>query len=77
MVPGDLIEVPEDSIMPCDLILLNGSSIMNESMLTGESVPVIKMPLPYNNNIYNPNEDGKIYTLFSGTKCIETRYFNK
>lgn len=24
--------------MPCDIILLNGTAVMNESMLTGESV---------------------------------------
>lgn len=35
LVPGDIIEVPENSIIPCDLILLNGSCIMNECMLTG------------------------------------------
>lgn len=45
--------------MPCDVILLNGSCVMNESMLTGESIPIIKSSLPYNNNKYNPNEDGK------------------
>jgi len=43
--------------MPCDLILLNGTAIMNESMLTGESIPVIKSALPYNDNIYDPNND--------------------
>lgn len=32
---------------------------MNESMLTGESIPVIKTSLTYNNFKYNPNEDGK------------------
>ena len=26
VVPGDIIEVPENDIMPCDLILLNGKS---------------------------------------------------
>ena len=41
LVPGDVIEVPRGK-MPCDAILLNGSAIVNESMLTGESVPVIK-----------------------------------
>lgn len=32
---------------------------MNESTLTGESIPIIKSFMPYNNNKYNPNEEGK------------------
>ena len=47
LVPGDVIEIPENLAMPCDLVLLTGSCIVNESMLTGESIPVIKNSLPY------------------------------
>jgi cation-transporting ATPase 13A2 len=32
--------------LPCDFILLSGTCIINESMLTGESIPVIKSALP-------------------------------
>jgi cation-transporting ATPase 13A2 len=46
-VPGDLIEIPNGKVIPSDVILLSGSTIMNESMLTGESVPVVKVPLTY------------------------------
>lgn len=42
LVPGDIIKVPEGKVLPCDLILLSGSAIINEALLTGESVPVIK-----------------------------------
>lgn len=42
IVPGDLIEVQNDWTVPCDCILLNGSAIVNESMLTSESIPIIK-----------------------------------
>lgn len=42
LVPGDIVEIPENCLMPCDFILLNGQCIMNEAMLTGESIPVIK-----------------------------------
>lgn len=60
--------------IPCDLILLTGSCIVNESMLTGESIPVIKNSLPFTNDIYDVNSDNK-YTLYGGTKVIQTRRF--
>ena len=74
LVPGDTFEIPDGELMPCDAILLNGSTIMNESMLTGESIPVVKSSLPYSDLFYNPNED-KIYTLYAGTRCIQARYY--
>jgi len=55
--------------MPCDVALLSGTCIVNESMLTGESIPVIKNPLPRTDDVYNVDEDSK-YTLYSGTKVI-------
>lgn len=46
LVPGDIYEVSDPSLtmLPCDSILLSGDCIVNESMLTGESVPVSKSP---------------------------------
>jgi P-type E1-E2 ATPase len=54
--------------MPCDAIVLTGSIIINEAMLTGESIPVIKSSLPLigNNTVYSPEEHAK-YTIYSGT----------
>jgi cation-transporting ATPase 13A2 len=57
LVPGDVIEIPEMQNMPCDLVLLTGSCIVNESMLTGESIPVIKNSLPFTNDEYSPEEN--------------------
>lgn len=77
LVPGDIIEIQDDQTLPCDVILLNGSCIMNESMLTGESVPILKNALPYHNFKFNPFEDNKNSLLFSGTLCLETRFYMK
>uniref|UniRef100_H3BZC9 ATPase 13A3 n=1 Tax=Tetraodon nigroviridis TaxID=99883 RepID=H3BZC9_TETNG len=87
LVPGDLIVIPSNgTIMPCDAVLVSGTCIVNESMLTGESVPVTKTNLP--NPLqgdrgdrgdeadcsYN-TEEHKRHTLFCGTNVIQTRFY--
>lgn len=73
LLPGDIIVVPEGKSLPCDLVLLTGTTIVNEAMLTGESVPVMKSSLPITSNErYSTTHSGK-YTLFGGTSVIQTR----
>ncbi|ORX61100.1 hypothetical protein BCR36DRAFT_408082 [Piromyces finnis] len=47
LVPGDVLIIAPDEleILPCDAILLKGDCIVNESMLTGESMPINKIPI--------------------------------
>jgi cation-transporting ATPase 13A3/4/5 len=52
LVIGDIVEIQGNSLFPCDLILLNGTCIVNESILTGESIPVVKNPLEENEAKY-------------------------
>lgn len=69
LVPGDVIEIPDQCFIPCDIVLLKGICVMNESMLTGESIPSIKTPIPFTNDTYDMVADAK-YTLYGGTKVV-------
>lgn len=73
LVPGDRLVIADGMTMPCDAILLAGQAIFNEAMLTGESIPVLKAPLPKTQQIYDPNDEGKQSTLFAGTMCLEAK----
>lgn len=79
LVPGDVIVVPSHGCtLTCDAVLMAGTCILNESMLTGESVPVTKTPLSQQEDeeIYSP-EGHKRHTLFAGTKVVQTRYYGQ
>ena len=70
LVPGDLIIVPEGISLPCDLILLTGGAIVNEAMLTGESIPVLKTSLPVSSEELFSDKLSEKYVLFAGTHVI-------
>lgn len=45
LLPGDVVSInrnKEDLSLPCDLLLIDGSCIVNEAMLSGESTPLLK-----------------------------------
>ncbi|KAI1312868.1 hypothetical protein F5Y03DRAFT_339520 [Xylaria venustula] len=81
LVPGDVYEISDPSLtqFPSDSILLSGDCIVNESMLTGESVPVSKIPatnetlqiMDLSASTISP--DAARHFLFCGTKIIRAR----
>eukprot|EP01137_Pigoraptor_chileana_P031556 Opistho-2@19535 len=75
LVPGDLMCLPAEAYtLPCDAVLLTGKCIVNESMLTGESVPVSKSALPREDRERPFLDDvDKKSTLYAGTRIIQTR----
>lgn len=77
LVPGDVLVIPRDGMMmPCDSVLLTGNVIVNEAMLTGESVPITKTLVPMEQVEYSPHKH-KRHTLFAGTQIIQARYYSQ
>ncbi|KAF8622733.1 hypothetical protein AX15_006823 [Amanita polypyramis BW_CC] len=77
LVPGDVVNLStsELAIVPADLFILSGDAVLNESMLTGESVPVSKVPAKDEDIIIwknNKPENSKCF-LYAGTRVVRVR----
>uniref|UniRef100_A0A8C0C1Q9 Cation-transporting ATPase n=1 Tax=Buteo japonicus TaxID=224669 RepID=A0A8C0C1Q9_9AVES len=78
LVPGHMFLLDGKKLsLPCDAVLIDGSCIVNEGMLTGESIPVTKTPLPL---VESPMpwkthsmEDYRRHILFCGTEVIQVK----
>ncbi|XP_054290911.1 polyamine-transporting ATPase 13A3-like isoform X1 [Macrosteles quadrilineatus] len=76
LVPGDTIVIPPHGcLMTCDALLLSGNCIVNESVLTGESVPVMKSPPAYVDEVYDPHAAHSRHTLYRGTRIVQSRFY--
>nr|XP_019578702.1 PREDICTED: probable cation-transporting ATPase 13A5 isoform X2 [Rhinolophus sinicus] len=77
LVPGDILVLPGKFSLPCDAVLIDGSCVVNEGMLTGESIPVTKTPLPHMENTMpwksHSLEDYRKHVLFCGTEVIQVK----
>lgn len=79
LLPGDVISIDrskdEADVVPCDVLLLGGSVVVNEAMLTGESVPLMKECLcPQSEDEHEErlsiNGKHKTNVLFGGTRVL-------
>ncbi|XP_050703625.1 endoplasmic reticulum transmembrane helix translocase-like [Eriocheir sinensis] len=93
LLPGDIVSVIRTSstssstsstssvelMVPCDLLLLRGSCVVDESMLTGESIPQMKEGLEgleereretMERNL-DIATDSKLHMLYAGTKIVQ------
>ncbi|KAF9730863.1 hypothetical protein PMIN04_008183 [Paraphaeosphaeria minitans] len=79
LLPGDVVSVgrtKEDSGVACDMVLLEGSAIVNEAMLSGESTPVLKESIQLRPGEANIDQEGldKNAFLYGGTKVLQVSH---
>ncbi|KAJ3436871.1 manganese-transporting atpase 13a1 [Anaeramoeba flamelloides] len=72
LLPGDIVNLKRNTIPSCDLLLIEGTCIVNESMLTGESVPQLKENVKFFDQEKEFNlKNYKANIIFGGTKVIQ------
>ncbi|KAH9871013.1 hypothetical protein J1614_006587 [Plenodomus biglobosus] len=79
LLPGDVVSAgrtKEDSGVACDMLLLEGSAIVNEAMLSGESTPVLKESVQLRPGEARIEPEGldKNSFLWGGTKALQVSH---
>ena len=70
LIPGDIVSIENDMLMPCDCALLDGACVVNEASLTGESVPVVKVA----QNLSGRNDTDRVSLLNSASTALHTLF---
>ncbi|KPM38020.1 Manganese-transporting ATPase 1 [Neonectria ditissima] len=81
LLPGDLVSVgrtKEDSGVACDMLLVEGTAIVNEAMLSGESTPLLKDSVQLRPADAPLDTEGldKNSFLWGGTKVLQVTHGN-
>ncbi|KAK3312340.1 hypothetical protein B0H66DRAFT_644571 [Apodospora peruviana] len=81
LLPGDLASVSrtkEDGGVACDMLLVEGTAIVNEAMLSGESTPLLKDSIQLRPGDAPIDADGldKNSFLWGGTKVLQITHGN-
>ncbi|CEI66357.1 Manganese-transporting ATPase 1 [Fusarium venenatum] len=81
LIPGDLASVnrtKEDSGVACDMLLVEGTAIVNEAMLSGESTPLLKDSIQLRPADVPLDAEGldKNAFLWGGTKVLQITHGN-
>lgn len=70
LVPGDVMVV-KAGLAYCDMVLLVGDAIVDESSLTGESMPIVKVPVDQTDaRVYDATHHNKHNTVFAGSTVM-------
>jgi cation-transporting ATPase 13A3/4/5 len=73
VMPGDILRVEEGTV-PCDIAILTGVAVVNESMLTGEPMPVQRFEVgdDHPEEILESHGHAKRHFLFAGTVVMQS-----
>ncbi|XP_006456125.1 endoplasmic reticulum Ca-transporting P-type ATPase [Agaricus bisporus var. bisporus H97] len=82
LLPGDVVSIARaqaETTVPADVLLINGTVIVNEAMLSGESTPLLKesIQLREGNEPLDVDTAHRNTVLFSGTKILQATPSNE